>query len=358
MRAVKKELLAFELKVRRREISDSYQVSEQVIQIFETSLQEATTAEEVSQILNEITNELLSHFKNNIMITNICNLVKARLSEEQLATSSSTFHPRTQITTASKKRARGGGECEIPRSHSRSFLDMLVIQNPNLNNPADTTLKMRMNEIITSMKDNLGVSYDSIAKQAPNFLFSHDKILTLGYSNSIINFLSARHAGITVFVPERAPEYDGIQMAESLRRNKVNVVVIPDSAVFAILPKINKIIIPVFAVLANGGVVSYSLSHSVALAAKHYAKPFIALYWSMKLTDSMPTRGKNFTTLHQPNQIMSKVDPTSSNVVALNVEGDYIPPDLITLLINEEGAHCPADVFSLVRQVYEEPTGM
>ena len=143
-------------------------------------------------------------------------------------------------------------------------------------------------------------------------------------------------------------------MAEKLRKENIKVIVIPDSSIFAVLPKVNKVIVPARAVLSNGGIVSYSLTHSVALAAKYYTKPFIVLYWDMKLAEKVPRPGLTFTTLLEPGKILDKDNPLSSNVVALNTEGDYVPPELITLLINEEGAHCPADVFSLVQENYQD----
>lgn len=378
----RKDFYTFELKIRRREITDSYDIAYHILRLFRKSLRPLQTSDEVVTVFRDLTLRLKSHFPHNLMITNVCNILNARLNDETKNQEALKPKAGPQLQPQSSREFRGKkkpnkviwnthsnlnkNDCDfmdstpnfLPRSHSKSIIDMLVsaepAKEPDAENSDQGQLKARMIEVLDLLDANLGNSYKSIAKFSSNFLFSHDIILTLGHSQSILNFLTEPHINMTVFVTERAPEYDGIKMAAELRRNHLNVVVIPDCAVFAILPKVSKIIVPVFTVLENGGIVSYSLAHSVALAAKHYSTPFIALYWSMKLKDKMPLPGKVFTTLHQPSQIMVKGDPTSSNVVALNIEGDYIPPELITLLINEDGAHCPADVYNIVQQMYCE----
>jgi translation initiation factor eIF-2B subunit beta len=126
------------------------------------------------------------------------------------------------------------------------------------------------------------------------------------------------------------------------------VIVIPDSSIFAILPKVTKVIVSAHVVLANGGILSYSLAHSIALAAKHHSKPFIALYWKLKLSKEMPGPGKVFTSLLKPVHLQGD----DGHSVGINADGDYVPPELITVLINGELSHCPGDVFSLVQGAY------
>lgn len=380
----RKALISFELKVRRREITDSYTIACNVLNLFKKAIQKVNTPEEIKFVIKNLTQQLQEHFPFNVMINNVCSILRSRLNEELEYESNQNSNKNNQSDSSKNSKTSKtinkdlykiidgpldkkpkGSDFLIPKSHSKSFLNILLFQNPmalktseadsdSSNNSTEVSCKVSMLDEIELIYENLTSSYKLIAKNAPNFLFPHDIILTLGYSKSILDFISESHANFTVFVTERAPEYDGIKMAEELKKVKSNVIVIPDSAVFAILPKVSKIFIPVFSVLANGGVVSYSLSHSVALAAKHYATPFIALYWSLKLTDKMPLPGKFFTSLHQPSQIFLKTDPTVSNVVAMNIEYDYIPPELITLFINEEGAHSTADVFNLALQLYGE----
>lgn len=339
IRSVKRALLCFELKIRRREIFSSHEIAIETVNLVKATIQPSNSQFEVEQAINIVTSQLCEHFPRNVIITNACDNIISKFKEEIRSSASS-----------SKEKVL------IPRSKSKSFIDMLAVPTIDLTNTPNsdtTTFKFRMIEILDGLITDLAQSYEEIAKNAPNFIFSHDIILTVGLSQSIEKFLSTCSKSIgTVVIPERAPEYDGIIMAQRLRKAKINCLVIPDSCVFAMLPRINKIIVPARAVLANGGIVSYSLTHSIALAAKHHATPFIALYWEMKLSKEMPSPGKLFTNLLQPSPVLSKGDPIMSSVVGLNTEGDYIPPELITLMINETGSHCPADVFSIVQANY------
>lgn len=67
-------------------------------------------------------------------------------------------------------------------------------------------------------------------------------------------------------------------MAVSLGKNDIQTTVITDSAVFAIMSRVNKVIIGTHTVLADGGLRAASGIHSVALAAKHYSVPVILFF--------------------------------------------------------------------------------
>lgn len=62
-------------------------------------------------------------------------------------------------------------------------------------------------------------------------------------------------------------------MADSLSKSNIQTIFIPDSAVFAMMSRVNKVIIGTHTVLANGGLRASSGIHAVALAAKHYSVP-------------------------------------------------------------------------------------
>ena len=328
---LKRSLLHFELQMRRREIYNSHAVAVATVHLIQGALAKAPS-NAVEQSIRLVCRQLKHHFPRNVIIVNVCETVIMRLQQE------------IQATPPTSK----GKDTAISRSTSRSFLDMMFVKCPE-DWYATSELKTRMEEVLGDLIGELSSSYDGIAKSAHNFLSSHDVVLTVGLSKSILKFLSSAGGNVTVMVPERAPVYDGVLMAEKLRTQGVKVVVIPDSAVFAVMPKVDRVIVSANAVLANGGIVSCALTHALALAAKRYVRPFIALYWQLKLTKTMPGPGKEFTSLMQPSNVMACDQASRSDLVVINPEGDYIPPELITLMINEDGPHCPADVFSRVQ---------
>ena len=329
-----REINSFELQIRRCEIYGSFSIAQHILELVSESIKDLKEDSDVEKHIKFIVETLTSHFPTDVIIGNICKKISNQLDNE------------LRISQPHK---------ESLVKKSVSILDMMAAANEDSDEDVESSeLKLDMNDFLKEQIESLSLSYENIAKNAPNFLFKNDIILTVGNSNSIFKFLTSCQRDITVIIPESAPIYNGIKMAEKLRKENIKVIVIPDSSIFAVLPKVNKVIVPARAVLSNGGIVSYSLTHSVALAAKYYTKPFIVLYWDMKLAEKVPRPGLTFTTLLEPGKILDKDNPLSSNVVALNTEGDYVPPELITLLINEEGAHCPADVFSLVQENYQD----
>ena len=261
-----KRLQAFELKVRRKEFVSSHEIAESIIDLIRDGIDSVVSDETARKIVTIITKKLKKSFPNDVIIKNISSLILSNLESIPTKTSNS-----------------------LVKSQSLCFIDFLTspykLEKDSLN---DNTLRKQIIEDLDNLKENLGFAYQSIAKEAHGKIQQNDVILTVGYSNSVIHFLTqpdqkSNNICPTVIIPERAPVYDGYLMAEKLKSKGSNVIVIPDSAIFSILPKVNMIILSAGAVFTNGGIISFSLSHSIALAARHYSKPLIVLYWEMKL---------------------------------------------------------------------------
>ena len=62
----------------------------------------------------------------------------------------------------------------------------------------------------------------------------------------------------------------------------------PDAAVFAMMARVDKVLVSPHAILANGGVISGVGMHAVALAARHHAVPFVCLGGLYKLSPLFP----------------------------------------------------------------------
>ena len=336
--ACKEDLLAFELKIRRREIYNTHLIAEQTIKMIQRSFRDCKTNADTEHTIRTVTDHIVNNFPNDVIFRNICDQVILKLDEE--------------LTLIQPKRTKKA----IPRSQSKkTFLEFMVPDKEESDEDFEADendLKYSMTEVLDNFSDELSRSYQGIAKDALDYLHTNDIILTLGLSKSVDNFLTSSNVKVTVIIPERAPENDGFVMANILRAKGIPVIVIPDSAIYAIIPKVNTVILPARSVLANGGITAYSLAHTIALAAKRYSKPVIVLYWEMKLTSEMYHPGESYSTLRQPGQVISKEYPTQKNTIAINPEGDYVPPELITLMINENKPHCPGDVFSLVQANY------
>lgn len=110
-------------------------------------------------------------------------------------------------------------------------------------------------------------------------------ILTFGQSTSVEEFLqtAAKKRQFKVMVVESAPSLNGQRMAHSLAQHGMDVTVLPDSAVFAMMARVNKVVVPAAAVVANGGLIAQSGLQNIALAAKKYSVPVVCVAGLIKL---------------------------------------------------------------------------
>lgn len=160
-------------------------------------------------------------------------------------------------------------------------------------------------------------------------------ILTFGQSTSVEEFLktAAKKRQFKVIAVESAPTLNGQQMAHSLSENGIDVTVIPDSAVFAMMARVNKVVIPAAAVVANGGLIAQSGLQNIALAAKKYSVPVVCVAGLIKLC---PLYAHDLDVLNEliaPSNIYNYED-TVENVRSLHIPScTWISTSRLSLLI-------------------------
>ncbi|XP_069682740.1 translation initiation factor eIF2B subunit beta isoform X2 [Periplaneta americana] len=194
-------------------------------------------------------------------------------------------------------------------------------------------------EHISEFEMELETSADNIAQQARQHIHSNEIIMTLGKSASVEAFLkkAATERKFEVIVAECAPFCLGHELAVSLGKSKIQTTVIADSAIFAIMSRVNKVIIGTHTVMANGGLRAICGSHIVALAAKHYSVPVIVLAPMYKLSPQYLCSYDQdaFNSFVSPEGILEYSDGSIlSKVHTYNPVFDYVPPELVTLFIS------------------------
>ena len=147
-------------------------------------------------------------------------------------------------------------------------------------------------------------------------------------------------------------------MAKSLASAGIETLVINDSAACAIMARVNKVLLPSHAVLANGGLISPSGSHMVALAAKQNSVPVVCITGMFKLCPQFPHEGQDtLNDLVSPSSIMDYAEMASDLQMATGVEyinpvHDYIPPQLINLYVTNIGGFQPSYIYRLLAEYY------
>ncbi len=117
-------------------------------------------------------------------------------------------------------------------------------------------LKGKLLQTLEELSTELESSSDEISEQALEHIHTNEVILTIGRSRTVELFL--KHAAkkgreFQVIVAECAPSFHGQRLAVSLAEAKIPTTVITDSAVFAMMSRVNKVIIGTHAIVADGG---------------------------------------------------------------------------------------------------------
>merc|ERR1719369_1404442 len=220
-------------------------------------------------------------------------------------------------------------------------------------------LKERVFEIIEELLIELETSCEEISKQAIEHIHANEIILTIGRSRTVERFLkfAAKTRKFEVIVAEAAPSYSGHQMATSLAAAKIPTTVITDSAIFAMMARVNKVIIGTSSILADGGLMAVAGSSSVALAAKHYSVPCIVLAAQYKLTPTFLPEAKRLeaSCLVSPGVVLQGLEAeTRGKVRCLNPLRSYVAPDLVTLLISPNSGYSPSYVYRMIGDLYHQ----
>ncbi|CAN6299542.1 unnamed protein product [Urochloa humidicola] len=219
---------------------------------------------------------------------------------------------------------------------------------------------------IGDLIDEIDSCYEPISEQAVELIHQNEVILTLGRSRTVKEFLYAakeKKRSFRVFVAEGAPKYQGHVLAKELVEKGVQTTVITDSAVFAMISRVNMVIVGAHAIMANGGVIAPVGMNMVALAAQRHAVPFVVVAGSHKLCPLYPHNPEvllnelkspsdlldfgefsdcmNFST-HDGSPLLNVVNPTF----------DYVPPKLVSLFVTDTGGHSPSYMYRLIAEYY------
>ena len=131
--------------------------------------------------------------------------------------------------------------------------------------------------IINELLSELENSGESIAQKALEHIYMDETIMTIGHSKTVEAFLkyaAKSKLKFKVIIAECAPYckasicklwdaskltfisfQQGHDLAVSLAKDNIDTILIPDSAIFSTMSRVNKVIIGTHTIMANGGYV-------------------------------------------------------------------------------------------------------
>lgn len=211
---------------------------------------------------------------------------------------------------------------------------------------------------IEEIIDELDQADDNIAELAHEYIHSNEVILTHSSSKTVQKFLleAAKKRKFTVIVaesypndheathtsvagkisgdPENFDELSAPKFSKSLSDAGVTVILMTDASIFAIMSRVNKVILATHAVIANGGLIAAAGARIIAKAARVHRTPVIVLSGIYKLSPEYPFEFESLIEYGDPGNIVRYQDGALvENLEVDNPVYDYVPPDLVDLYI-------------------------
>lgn len=149
---------------------------------------------------------------------------------------------------------------------------------------------------IHEVEDEIDLSRENVTSQAKDHINENDLILTFSYSNTLSEFLieASKTHHFEVIVLETAPTFEGHKMAKILAEAGIQTNLCQDSAAFALMSRVDKVMISSHGVMANGGLIAASGSLMIAHAAKASQVPVFVLSQLYKFTPLHPVDSLTF----------------------------------------------------------------
>lgn len=221
---------------------------------------------------------------------------------------------------------------------------------------------MRQN-VIQSVNDlifEIDNYIEPIEKEAKDHIHADECILVYGYSQTVENFLkgAAKKRKYQLIIAEGGSSLDGYKLAASLSTqdtNNISITLIPDSGIYAIMCRVNKVIISPHAVMMDGGSICTSGHLMVATAAKEFSVPVVSITGVFTLTPLFAhNQALALGELISPASVIAYDSP---NICFENIEViihayEFIPPDLISIYVTNNGSHQPSYIYKLLSEFY------
>lgn len=274
---------------------------------------------------------------------------------------------------------------ENPLGRSPAGTPPAGFQSPNLKpmrkdqEAKDTKDKIDIKaEVIDGIKellDELEVVDTQIAESALDHIHSNENILTHTSSQTVQKFLmtAARKRKFTVVHAEAYPnnheethativnggkkgagEDDDVhERWKPLTSMGITVILIPDTAVFALMSRINKVILAPHTVLANGSLIAAAGASTIALAAKSHKVPVVVLSGVYKLSPIYPFDTHELIEYGDPSKVVPFHDGEFMDKVdVMNPVYDWVDADCVDLYITNLGGCAPSFLYRIVADHY------
>jgi len=300
---VQREIGAFSARLRRQQKHTSADVARQALKIMREVVTH-TAVRDVSWLISSIklTGQLLIAAQPHELV--IGNMVRRVLHIVREEMQDSTLSREPSVPPAG-----GSGDAPAPPAASSmvmkgpSLMKMLdAVEAPDYSSQPAKDLKKPIHAAITELDEEISTAHEQIADQATEHIHANEVILTHGRDPTVETFLRAAHKKrpFEVVVAQTAPANEGHATAARLAEAGIATTLIADGAIFAMMARVNKVIVGAHAVMANGGLYASASCHLLAIAAQHHSVPLVVCAGLYKLAPLFPSGPEQYCQLLSP----------------------------------------------------------
>lgn len=270
--------------------------------------------------------------------------------------------------------------------------------SPGLGSPSGTAspssrpsgandIRQEVVEGIGEIIDELEQSDEQIASYAVDHIHSDEIILTYSASITVQRFLlrAASKRKFTVIHAESYPNnhekvhalvsgnphhnpkdhedtvgaddsvFQFFQFHKTLTAAGITVILIPDSAIFAIMSRVNKVVLGTHAILSNGALVAASGTKLVVKAASAHHVAVVVLCGTYQLSPQYPYDPHIYREYGDASKVFPYQDAELlDNVEVENPIFDFVEPAYVDMYVTNLGGHAPSYLYRIIRDQYRE----
>jgi translation initiation factor eIF-2B subunit beta len=219
-----------------------------------------------------------------------------------------------------------------------------------------TVEEFQQDETLAEFFNELEGAYPRIALQSSEHIHSEEVILTCGYSNAILKFLSeaAKKRKFKVFIAEASPDCSGQRLACELAEHGIDTTLIADASIFAIMARVHKLLLRADVVLADGSVLTRPVCRLAAEAARMHSVPVLAITELFRISARFPHDIAFGERCSEPSRIATyaSFSPFQSKVLIRNPRFALISSSHIAILVTDNGSYSNNFVYRLLRDLY------
>ncbi|SCU90505.1 LADA_0F04588g1_1 [Lachancea dasiensis] len=354
-------------RLKRRQISGSYQVSLETLQLLKRFVSAArwSSIDDLIAQLRELGTRLgkaqPTEFTCGNIIRRVLALIRDEVEEELASHNQLQKNAEPMISSMFSLLQKPSTTASTPTAqHSTSTSSSA---------PADqhkTDLRQVIIQGIKDLIDEIANIDEGIQQIAVDIIHDREILLTpTPDSTTVLKLLikarERNNRNFSVLVTEGFPNntVTAHNFAKTLSEHGVETTVIPDTAVFALMSRVGKVIIGAKTVFTNGGTISSTAGvSSVCECAREFKTPVFAVAGLYKLSPLYPFDIEKFVEVGGSQRVLPTMENdrvgNHNRLDTVNPIADYVPPENIDIYITNIGGFAPSFIYRVVWDNYKQ----